>query len=263
MGKRSEPRKLRTRSPFGSWHLSRECGTRTCSPTAGPECAVGPRKASPGTVCASRGNSSPMGYAGGLSTDADVVMASWDDPSAFAVLFDRHARVVQRFVTGRAAANDIDDLVSETFVAAFRSRRRYDRRYDDARPWPLGIAANVLRHHYRSEARRRRRPWSSRPEERARDHAEEVASGVDARFWLGARGSGFVATRRPLPRGTPPLCLRRHHLRRNGQGSRRTHRHRPVSHGTRASTAPGTARRRWATHDVARGRSQPDEGGSS
>ena len=122
-----------------------------------------------------------MGDAGGLSTDAEVVMASWDDPSAFAALFDRHARVVQRFVTGRAAPNDIDDLVSETFVAAFRSRKRYDRRYDDARPWLLGIAANVLRHHYRAEARRRRRPRSSRAEELAGDHAEGVASGVAAR----------------------------------------------------------------------------------
>jgi RNA polymerase sigma factor (sigma-70 family) len=130
---------------------------------------------------ASQGNSGPMGDAGGLSTDADVVMASWDDPSAFAVLFDRHARVVQRFVTGRAAQNDIDDLVSETFVAAFRSRKRYDRRYDDARPWLLGIAANVLRHHYRAEARRRRWPRSSRLEEPASDHAEGVASEIDAR----------------------------------------------------------------------------------
>jgi RNA polymerase sigma-70 factor, ECF subfamily len=134
-----------------------------------------------GTVWASQGNSHPMGDDTGLSTDADVVVASWDEPSAFAVLFDRHAGVVCRFVAGRAPRNDIDDLVSETFVAAFRSRKRYDRHYDDARPWLLGIAVNVLRHHYRAEARRRRRPWSSQPEEPTGDHAEGVASGLDAR----------------------------------------------------------------------------------
>ncbi len=121
-----------------------------------------------------------MSGAGGSSSDADVVVASCDDPSGFAVLFDRHARVVHRFVAGRAGRDDVDDLVSETFMAAFRSRGNYDRRYGDARPWLLGIAVNVLRHHYRAEARRRR-PWPTHAEpERTSDHAEGVAAGVDA-----------------------------------------------------------------------------------
>jgi RNA polymerase sigma-70 factor (ECF subfamily) len=122
-----------------------------------------------------------MSGAGGSSTDADVVRASWEDPSAFAVLFDRHSRVVLRFVTGRARRDDVDDLVSETFVAAFRSRANYDRRYEDARPWLLGIAANVLRHHYRAEARRRRWPWPTQSEAGpTSDHAEGVVAGIDA-----------------------------------------------------------------------------------
>lgn len=122
-----------------------------------------------------------MSGAGSFSSDADVVGASWGDPSAFAVLFDRHARVVQRFVAGRAARDDVDDLVSETFIAAFRSRANYDRRYGDARPWLLGIAANVLRHHYRAEGRRRRRVWTAHTDaEPTGDHAEGVAAGIDA-----------------------------------------------------------------------------------
>jgi RNA polymerase sigma factor (sigma-70 family) len=122
-----------------------------------------------------------MGRVGGGLTDADAVMASWRDPSAFALLFDRHARVVHRFISGRAARDDVEDLVAETFTAAFRSRSRFDCRYDDARPWLLGIAANILRHHHRAEARRRRRWWSIRSElPRGDDPAEQVTSQVDA-----------------------------------------------------------------------------------
>jgi RNA polymerase sigma factor (sigma-70 family) len=118
---------------------------------------------------------------GTFSTDVDVVVASWDEPSAFAVLFDRYARVVRRFVAGRAGSDDVDDLVSETFVAAFRSRGSYDRRYEDARPWLLGIAANILRHHYRSEARRRRPRPRGTPTELSVDPAEGVVDGIDAK----------------------------------------------------------------------------------
>jgi RNA polymerase sigma factor (sigma-70 family) len=122
-----------------------------------------------------------MSGGGTFSTDVDVVLASRDEPSAFAGLFDRHARVVRRFVAGRAASDDVDDLVSETFVAAFRSRGNYDRRYEDARPWLLGIAANILRHHYRAEARRRR-PRPRGPEtDFYLDPAEGLADGIDAK----------------------------------------------------------------------------------
>jgi RNA polymerase sigma factor (sigma-70 family) len=122
-----------------------------------------------------------MGRAGGGLTDADAVAASWRDPSAFALLFDRHALVVHRFVAARASRNDVEDLVAETFTTAFRSRSRFDRRYDNARPWLLGIATNVLRHHHRAEARRQRRRWSIRPEvPPGNDPAEEAISQVDA-----------------------------------------------------------------------------------
>jgi RNA polymerase sigma factor (sigma-70 family) len=122
-----------------------------------------------------------MGRVGGGLTDADAVVASWRDPSAFALLFDRHARVVHRFVAARASRNDVEDLVAETFTTAFRSRSRFDRRYDDARPWLLGIAANVLRHHHRAEARRQRRRRSIRPDApQGNDPAEEAISQVDS-----------------------------------------------------------------------------------
>jgi RNA polymerase sigma-70 factor (ECF subfamily) len=117
---------------------------------------------------------------GESATDADLVAASLHDPQQFGLLFDRHARAVHRYVASRVRRTDVDDVVSETFVTAFRARARYDRAYDDARPWLLGIATNVLRHHHRSESRRLTRLRAfAQPPEADFDPAESVARAVD------------------------------------------------------------------------------------
>ena len=120
---------------------------------------------------------------GESATDADLVAASLNDPQEFGCLFDRHGRAVHRYVASRTGRADVDDVVSETFVTAFRTRARYDRKYDDARPWLLGIATNVLRHHYRSEHRRMARlravPHTPEPVD---DLSESVAAAVDESF---------------------------------------------------------------------------------
>ena len=114
------------------------------------------------------------------ATDADLVGASLHDPQRFAHLFDRHAQAVHRYVASRVGRGDVDDVVSETFVTAFRTRARYDRAYDDARPWLLGIATNILRHHHRSEGRRLTRLRAvAHPPELESDPAENVASAID------------------------------------------------------------------------------------
>lgn len=87
-------------------------------------------------------------------SDAEHIEASLLDPRHFAFLFERHAAPVHRFLARRAAPGTVDDLLSETFVTAFRTRQNYDLTYADARPWFFGIAVNVARHHHRSEARR-------------------------------------------------------------------------------------------------------------
>jgi RNA polymerase sigma-70 factor (ECF subfamily) len=117
---------------------------------------------------------------GASPTDADLVAASLHDPQRFALLFERHAWAVHRYAASRATPGDVDDVVSETFLTAFRTRARYDRAYGDARPWLLGIATNVLRHHRRSEGRRltRLRATACTPEPDF-DLAECVAATVD------------------------------------------------------------------------------------
>ena len=59
--------------------------------------------------------------ASALPTDAAVLAASLTDPERFAVLFDRHATAVHRYL-GRRVGELADDLLSETFLVALRRR---------------------------------------------------------------------------------------------------------------------------------------------
>jgi RNA polymerase sigma factor (sigma-70 family) len=121
-----------------------------------------------------------MGEPWASQTDADLMVTSLRDPQRFALLFDRHALAVHRYVASRVRPEDVDDVVSETFVTAFRTRARYEQAYDDARPWLLGIATNVLRHHHRSEGRRRTRlRTTAQAPEPDFDLADNVIARVD------------------------------------------------------------------------------------
>jgi RNA polymerase sigma-70 factor (ECF subfamily) len=87
-------------------------------------------------------------------TDAQAIAASLADPEAFTVLFDRHFDAVHGYAQRRVGPDLADEVAAETFTRAFDRRRRYDRSREDARPWLLGISANLLRRHWRTERRR-------------------------------------------------------------------------------------------------------------
>jgi RNA polymerase sigma-70 factor, ECF subfamily len=87
-------------------------------------------------------------------TDAQAIAASLADPEVFAVLFDRHFDAVHGYAQRRVGPDLADEVAAETFTRAFDQRRRYDQTREDARPWLLGIAANLLRRHWRTERRR-------------------------------------------------------------------------------------------------------------
>jgi RNA polymerase sigma-70 factor (ECF subfamily) len=91
-----------------------------------------------------------------LCSDAELVLQSASDPSAFEVVFARHVSAIHRFVARRIEAAVVEEVVSETFAVAFDRRARYRREYPDARPWLFGIATNLIRHHRRSERARLR-----------------------------------------------------------------------------------------------------------
>jgi RNA polymerase sigma factor (sigma-70 family) len=112
--------------------------------------------------------------------DAGVIEQSWESPERFAALFDRHAGELHRYVARRLGAGVADDLVAETFLAAFRQRREYDLARLDARPWLYGIATNLVSRHRRTEARLYRALARTGVDPVAADHADQVAARVTA-----------------------------------------------------------------------------------
>lgn len=82
---------------------------------------------------------------------------------------------------------------------AFRRRAVYDPRSEDARPWLFGIAANLLRHHRRTE----RRQLLAYARTGADPAAEGGFDAADARADAAAAGpaiAGALATLRPWDR---------------------------------------------------------------
>ncbi|KAB2343728.1 RNA polymerase sigma factor [Actinomadura rudentiformis] len=88
-----------------------------------------------------------------LDSDTAVIEHSRQTPEAFAVLYDRHAPAIYRYLSRRLGPDAADDLMAETFLLAFRQRDRYDPARLDARPWLYGIATNLIRQHWRREVR--------------------------------------------------------------------------------------------------------------
>ena len=118
---------------------------------------------------------------GAVLHDAQVIERSWQDPPRFALLFDRHAPYIFRYIARRVGRDIVDDLVAETFVSAFASRRSYDLAHTDARPWLYGIATHVVGSHRRDELRQFRISLAMRPEPHLTGHAEQIALDVTAR----------------------------------------------------------------------------------
>lgn len=91
-----------------------------------------------------------------MKTDGEIIRGSVREASAFAELFERHAQPVHAYAYRRVGADAADDIVSETFLIAFRKRRTFRRDADSARPWLFGIATKVMHRHRESEARHMR-----------------------------------------------------------------------------------------------------------
>lgn len=88
-----------------------------------------------------------------MSTDSEILSRSRTTPGAFVELFERHSASVASFVRRRVGVDAVEDVLSETFLVAFRRRADFDTSSDSARPWLLGIATRVLKKHRADEAR--------------------------------------------------------------------------------------------------------------
>ena len=92
--------------------------------------------------------------AGSNESDAELFAAvSAGNLTALGVLYDRHHQGVRRFVHRAVrGGTDTEDLVHDTFVTAARVAGTYDDRAG-ARPFLLGIAANITRSRRQKQAR--------------------------------------------------------------------------------------------------------------
>ncbi len=109
-----------------------------------------------------------------------MIGRSLADPDSFAVIFDRHSPAIARYLARRLGRQSADDLLAETFLAAFRARRQYDLARPHALPWLYGIATNMLARHRREEARELRLLAAVPVEDAEEGHAERVAAQVTA-----------------------------------------------------------------------------------
>ncbi|MCA0147024.1 RNA polymerase sigma factor [Blastococcus sp. LR1] len=109
-------------------------------------------------------------------SDAELIARSLDDPEQFAPLFDRHAATVHRYL-GRRVGELADDLLSETFLVAFRRRAAYRADHVEVRPWLFGIATNLVHGHVRTEQRRYRA--LAREAGRSPGHAADPGDSAD------------------------------------------------------------------------------------
>ncbi|MEV6907326.1 RNA polymerase sigma factor [Amycolatopsis sp. NPDC051071] len=125
---------------------------------------------------------SPAGQRGSSpgEDDAAVIGRSLADPDTFAVIFDRHSPAIARYLARRLGRQIADDLLAETFLAAFRTRKQYDLTRPHALPWLYGIATNMLARHRREEARELRLLAAVPVEDAEEGHAERVAAQVTA-----------------------------------------------------------------------------------
>ncbi|MFC9428367.1 RNA polymerase sigma factor [Streptomyces sp. NPDC056987] len=105
---------------------------------------------------------------------------STGDHGAFGELFDAYARSVYNHafrLTGNWA--QAQDVVSLTFLDAWRLRGRVNEEGGSLRPWLLGIATNVTRNTRRA-ARRHAAAVARLPrDEVERDFADEIAGRLD------------------------------------------------------------------------------------
>ncbi len=90
-------------------------------------------------------------------TDAELILASRDDPSAFRELYDRWAERLLIYLYRRVLDAEVAaDLLAETFAVAYERRHKFRAVGRPGGAWLYGIAAKELSHWFRRQEVERR-----------------------------------------------------------------------------------------------------------
>lgn len=109
-----------------------------------------------------------------------VLAAQAGDPLAFDVLYRRHARIVHAVLLGRTNRDDVEDLVQEVFLSAWRQLRTLRD------PAAFGGWVVTIARHLRVDHARRARVHESLDEQRLQGVASAGPDGVEAARALAA-----------------------------------------------------------------------------
>jgi RNA polymerase sigma factor (sigma-70 family) len=129
------------------------------------------------------------------------------DPDAFGSLFDDYARAVWNLgfrLTGNWST--AEEVVSLTFLEAWRLRGRIAPDGGSLRPWLLGIAVNVSRNLARASRRHQAALSRLPPPPLMPDFSEELAGRLDDEARLREVGKALAALRRD-EREVIALCV--------------------------------------------------------
>ena len=112
--------------------------------------------------------------------DARDIELSLRDPAQFGRVFDRYFAEIHGYAAKRAGRDVADDIAAETFLTAFRARRRFDPGRGTVKAWLYGIVTNHLSAYRRRELRAYRAMARSGLSPPYEGHADRVVERVAA-----------------------------------------------------------------------------------
>lgn len=110
----------------------------------------------------------------------EVIPGSLVDAEVFGAVFDAYFGDIHGYVAQRLGVDHAEDVVSDTFLIAFRKRAQYDPARATVRSWLFGIATKLIGKHRRLEARTLRALGRYGPDGDAPGHEERVSARVSA-----------------------------------------------------------------------------------
>jgi RNA polymerase sigma factor (sigma-70 family) len=117
---------------------------------------------------------------GARSPDADSAQPSLADPDDFGAIFDRYFAEIHGYAARRVGSDAAADIAADTFLTAFRLRRKFDPGRGTVKAWLYGIATNHLSVHHRSERRAYRAMARAVVPDQQEGHADTVIDQVAA-----------------------------------------------------------------------------------